>query len=189
MINFLFWNIRGVSRAPNFRRLKYLVHHHSIQLVAICEPKIQAAKIHSIRMRLNMDHAVFNIEGDIWVFYNSSISCSLVGESCQHLSLQISSALFELPIIFSFVHAKCTALERVQLWNSLIVDKLKQSAWFIVGDINVIVSAEEKRGGMPFRPEEGWDFLDFMSQAGIFDVWYSGSSFTWCNNRHGRARI
>nr|XP_027096078.1 uncharacterized protein LOC113715975 [Coffea arabica] len=112
-----------------------------------------------------------------------------ITSSSLHLSLQISSALFELPIIFSFVHAKCTAHERVQLWNSLIVDKPKQSAWFIVGDFNVIVSAEEKKGGMPFRPEEGWDFLDFMSQAGIFYVGYSGSRFTWCNNRHGRVHI
>ena len=123
MIKFMFWNIRGVSRAPNFRRLRYLVKHHSIQLVAICEPKIQVAEIHSIRMRLNMDHSVFSSTGDIWIFYKASIFCRIVGESNQHLSLQIDSAIFAVPIIFSFVRAKCTALQRVELWNSLLVDK------------------------------------------------------------------
>ena len=170
MIKFMFWNIRGVSRAPNFRRLRYLVKHHSIQLVAICEPKIQVAEIHSIRMRLNMDHAIFSSTGDIWIFFKASISCRKVGESNQHLSLQIDSALFAVPIIFSFVHAKCTALQRVELWNSLLADKPTQSAWFLVGDFNVIVSEEEKKGGVPFTPEEGWEFLNYMSQAGIFDV-------------------
>ena len=69
------------------------------------------------------------------------------------------------------------------------MDKPTQSAWFIMVDFNIIVSEEKKRGWVPFRPEKGWDFLDFMSQAGIFYVGYSGSGFTWCNNRHGRACI
>ncbi|XP_027077095.1 uncharacterized protein [Coffea arabica] len=136
-----------------------------------------------------MDHAIFSSTGDIWIFFKASISCRKVGESNQHLSLQIDSALFAVPIIFSFVHAKCTALQRVELWDSLLADKPTQSAWLLVGDFNVIVSEEEKRGGVPFTPEEGWELLNFMSQAGIFDVGYSGSIFTWCNNRYGRARI
>nr|XP_027071629.1 uncharacterized protein LOC113696407 [Coffea arabica] len=140
-------------------------------------------------MRLHMDQAICNSRGDIWVLYKSSILCSLVGESSQHMSLYLSSLLFERPITFSVTHAKCTDTERLELWSSLLVDNPDQSPWLIVGDFNVIVSAEEKRGGLPFRPAEGWDFLDFMSQAGVFDVGYSGSCFTWCNNRHGRARI
>ena len=53
----------------------------------------------------------------------------------------------------------------------------------LVGDFNVIISAEEKRGGFPFRADEGVEFRTFMSMAGVFDAGFSGSPFTWCNNR------
>ena len=31
--------------------------------------------------------------------------------------------------------------------------------------------------------------MSFMEEAEVFDVEFSGASFTWSNNRRGRARI
>ena len=36
---------------------------------------------------------------------------------------------------------------------------------------------------------EGIELLAFMEEAKVFDAGFSRSSFTWCNNRKGRARI
>ena len=36
---------------------------------------------------------------------------------------------------------------------------------------------------------EGSEFLAFMEEAEIFDAGFSRLSYTWCNNRRGRARI
>ncbi|XP_071933257.1 uncharacterized protein [Coffea arabica] len=36
---------------------------------------------------------------------------------------------------------------------------------------------------------EGVEFLVWMEETGAFDMGFSGSSFTWSNNRRGRARI
>ena len=55
MINFLFWNIRGVSHAPNLKRLRKLVKMHSISLVAICEPKTAIVNMDMIRLKVGMD--------------------------------------------------------------------------------------------------------------------------------------
>ena len=107
MINFLFWNIRSISRAPNFRRLKSLIAESSLQLVAICEPKVPVGDIQGIRLKLRMDRCVSNNEGSIWVFYQNSLVCDHVGKSSQHLSLKIHSHIVDGPMIFSFVHAKC----------------------------------------------------------------------------------
>ena len=46
-----------------------------------------------------------------------------------------------------------------------------------------------KERGRPFRVVEASDFVEFMGSAGLFDGGFSGPNFTWCNNRHGRARI
>ncbi|XP_027090440.2 uncharacterized protein [Coffea arabica] len=61
--------------------------------------------------------------------------------------------------------------------------------WLLMGDFNVIAQVEEKRGGLPVRPEEGGELLNFMSSAGVGDAGFTGSRFTWCNNRQERARI
>nr|XP_027109303.1 uncharacterized protein LOC113729178 [Coffea arabica] len=53
----------------------------------------------------------------------------------------------------------------------------------------MVINEGEKRGGLPFRPSEVLDFLNFMSVAGVSDAGFSGSRYTWCNNRSGAARI
>ena len=57
------------------------------------------------------------------------------------------------------------------------------------GDFNVILAPAEKQGGRSFVPTEGLDLMSFMKKAEVFDAGFSGPSFTWCNNRRGRARV
>ena len=53
----------------------------------------------------------------------------------------------------------------------------------------MIIAPIEKKGGRPFGSKEGLELLSFMEEAEVFDVGFSGATFTWCNNRQGRARI
>ncbi|XP_071924868.1 uncharacterized protein [Coffea arabica] len=114
---------------------------------------------------------------------------SCIGESSQHLTIQVRCHLFPTPIHLSCIHAKCTGHERTILWHDLLRDNPGSSPWFLVGDFNMITNGEEKKGGLPSRPSEGVDFLNFMSEAGVVDAGFSGSRYTWCNNRPGPARI
>lgn len=47
------------------------------------------------------------------------------------------------------------------------------------GGINVILGDEEKLGGLPVYPQEYEDFSECMSSCGLYDVNFSGNSFTW----------
>ncbi|XP_027156449.1 uncharacterized protein LOC113757288 [Coffea eugenioides] len=123
------------------------------------------------------------------IFLKNSFQVLLVGNSNQHISLSISHPWLLGPMIFSFVLAMCTIEGRQELWANLLSDKPQALPWCIGGDFNVIVDATEKRGGRPFAMAEGVDFLAFMEEAEVFDAGFSGSSFTWCNNRRGRTRI
>lgn len=53
----------------------------------------------------------------------------------------------------------------------------------------MIMYANEKRGGIPFNINEAEDFINFISDTSLLDVGFSGSPFTWCNNRTTNARI
>ncbi|XP_059290122.1 uncharacterized protein LOC132043675 [Lycium ferocissimum] len=66
-------------------------------------------------------------------------------------------------LLVSVVYAKCARDEREELWEAMVELANQQDLpWIIGGDFNVIVSDEEKQGGLP-------DSL--------------GSKFTWWNGR------
>ena len=112
MIKMLFWNIRGVARPPNLKRLKKLTKLHSIQLVVVVEPKTSVQNFTDIRMKLGMEWGMTNQEGTVWLFYRSMFTCACIGESTQHLTVQVHSHLFPSPTILFGIHANCTAQER-----------------------------------------------------------------------------
>ena len=62
-------------------------------------------------------------------------------------------------------------------------------SWLLTGDLNAILSLEEKRGGRNFGSSSHNDFVDFVQDFGLVDLEYNGNPFTWCNKRNGRNRI
>ena len=89
MINALMWNIRGVSRSPNLRRLIRLVRTHGISVVAIFEPKTNVSRIEDIRRWLAFDSIVVNQSGELWIFFNAPFGVSIMGDSGQHILLSM----------------------------------------------------------------------------------------------------
>ena len=65
MINMLLWNIGGVSKVPNLRRLKNIIRSHGVQFVAISEPKLDVSRVEYIRIRISFDFAIVNVSEDL----------------------------------------------------------------------------------------------------------------------------
>nr|POF23631.1 hypothetical protein CFP56_78907 [Quercus suber] len=61
--------------------------------------------------------------------------------------------------------------------------------WIVIGDLNCIKRANEKRGGRSIL-ESSINYLrDFMAKTGAIDLGFNGPSFTWSNRREGLANI
>lgn len=75
----------------------------------------------------------------------------------------------------SVVHAKCTEIERNELWDSLLRDKTNSAPWVLCGDFNLVVDSSKTHGGRPFSPTKAADFLSFISSSQLFDVGFSSS--------------
>ena len=93
-----------------------------------------------------------------------------------HLSLIVQRPFLPSSVTMSFVHAKCSREERRDLWLNLLPDKPSKSPWCIGGNFNTILAPHEKRGGQPFRVDEGVELLSFMEEAGVFNVEFSGAN-------------
>ncbi|KAH7834369.1 hypothetical protein Vadar_015294 [Vaccinium darrowii] len=61
--------------------------------------------------------------------------------------------------------------------------------WLVWGDMNSIVSPDEKRGGVPLTPGDLRGFNQFINQCHLLDLGFSGFPFTWRNNREGEGYI
>lgn len=58
------------------------------------------------------------------------------------------------------------------------------------GDLNAILSADEKKGGRPFVLSSSvLDFKQFVFYDNLFYAGFSGSKYTWCNNQFGISRV
>ncbi|XP_075076724.1 uncharacterized protein LOC107810356 [Nicotiana tabacum] len=82
----------------------------------------------------------------------------------------------------TFVYAKCSAIERLELRDHLyyLASDMKLP-WFVGGDFNVILHEDEKIGGLPVHPLEYEDFAFCVYSCGLFEQGYKGSPFTWWN--------
>ncbi|CAN1188832.1 Putative ribonuclease H protein At1g65750 [Linum perenne] len=55
--------------------------------------------------------------------------------------------------------------------------------WLILGDFNSILSADDKRGGVPFNRSRHKSFIDTVEVCGLSDLRFDGPRFTWSRNR------
>lgn len=61
--------------------------------------------------------------------------------------------------------------------------------WLVRGDMNSVVSPDEKRGGVPLTPGDLCGFSNFINQCHLLDLGLSGFLYTWRNNREGEGYI
>ncbi|XP_019235622.1 PREDICTED: uncharacterized protein LOC109215952 [Nicotiana attenuata] len=84
----------------------------------------------------------------------------------------------------TFVYAKCSALERLESWDSeYYLASDMEMPWMVGGDFNVVLHEDKKIGGLPMYPLDYEDFAFCINSSGLFDLGYKGSSFTWWNGR------
>lgn len=73
----------------------------------------------------------------------------------------------------------------MQLWDHLLRLALaRDEPWFITGDLNDIMCAEEKDGGLE-RPESSFsDLRNFFSEGDLFDLQHTGDPLSLRGKRN-----
>ena len=61
--------------------------------------------------------------------------------------------------------------------------------WLCVGDYNVILSLDEKKGCLPRPPRPMEEFRQALLHCGLSDLGFIGNIFTWRNGRLRRAFV
>ncbi|KAK4733974.1 hypothetical protein R3W88_008235 [Solanum pinnatisectum] len=136
------------------------------------------------RRRLGMETSIANTNGKIWIFLDTGIQWEILMDREQKITLKLCHQNFGKDFIATFVYAKCDERKRQELWDNLyFLASNMESPWMVGGDFNVIVSEDEKLGGLPVITEECEDFAFCINSCGLCDVGFRGNPYAWWNGR------
>lgn len=180
------WNIRSVKSQQAFHRVQMLHNFHKFSFIGLMEPFQQARHINKYKRRLKMDYAKANCNGKIWLFTNHNITANVLYDSAQQLTVQLEDSNLNFTFVITLVYAKCNADERLRLWEDIYQVAAGMSRpWLLGGDFNVVLSPEEKIGGLPVLEADHEDFDTCISSCDLVESPFKGSPFTWWNGRAG----
>ncbi|XP_019228674.1 PREDICTED: uncharacterized protein LOC109209791 [Nicotiana attenuata] len=165
-------------------RVRNMNKEHNFCVVALMEPFQKKGFINRYRRRLNMETAYANINGQIWLFFDSVVEWELVEDTKQQVTVEVFHHELGQHMMITFVYAKSSAMERLQLWDHLYyLASDMELPWLVGGDFNVVLHKDEKIGGLPVHPPEYENFAFCVNSCGLFEQGYKGSPFTWWNGR------
>ncbi|XP_060202481.1 uncharacterized protein LOC132630915 [Lycium barbarum] len=184
IVKTLFWNIRSVKSQQAFHRVQMLNKHHKFFLIALMEPFQHQRQIQQYRRKLGMPYANSNCNGKIWFFVQHNVEVEVLLDTEQSITVKLNFQDFNKDMVVTMVYAKCSKVERLQLWDSLyLLTTNMTSPWLVGGDFNVIMNEEEKIGGLPVLPQEYEDFAFCLNSCELHEMPFKGSPFTWWNGR------
>ncbi|XP_070041212.1 uncharacterized protein [Nicotiana tomentosiformis] len=157
---------------------------HGFFIVTLMEPFPKPRYIQNYKRKLGMEDAISNVNGKIWLFFDAMVEWELVIDTEQQLTIKVYHQDIGKYIMMTFVYKKCSSLKRLKLWDNLYyLTNDMELPWVVRGDFNIVLSEEEKIGGLHVYPPEYEDFASCVNSCGLFDLGYKGSPFIWWNGR------
>ncbi|XP_035540358.1 uncharacterized protein LOC118344262 [Juglans regia] len=127
-----------------------------------------------------------NQGGKLWVFWNIPNIFEIVLCTTQSVSGWFKWDAHR--VFVTFVYAKCSYVERRELWHDLEEWTVLDQPWLVLGDFNVIRRDSERVGGNPRPFISMLEFNDCIDRCGLLEVSSSGQRMSWCNGHGGVSR-
>ncbi|KAF5445102.1 hypothetical protein F2P56_034180 [Juglans regia] len=124
--------------------------------------------------------------GKLWLFWKDEMQVDVVGSSNQCLTILLTEHRSSL--LLTFVYAKCSPIERRELWEQNQGISSFEVPWIVMGDFNVIRSDAKRVGGRPRLGSSMADFNGCIDGCRLLELRLEGGNFSWCNGHQGLAR-
>lgn len=184
--NIFYWNVRWLGRSR--KRLKLLVNKSKVALIAITEPFVREQHMVNLANFLNLHFFQSNeIEGGkLWIFWKEQDAFEVLSYTSQSiLGWYVSD---NQRILVTFVYAKCTYVERRELWQALTERHTEDYPWVVMGDFNAIRSDSERIGGSPRPLISMSEFNECLNSCGLLEATSNGHTMSLCNGHVGTSR-
>ncbi|XP_061999129.1 uncharacterized protein LOC133716433 [Rosa rugosa] len=185
MDNIIFWNARGAGSDKFSSAIQDLVKMHKVDVLIICEPRVQFAK--AKKLLLNLGFSDFEImesegfSGGIWMLWNKvRVDIDVIDSTFQSITVKVCGVGNQHWLLSGIYASPCNT-SRSTLWPYL--DNLRRQhalLWVLLGDFNELLSYADKIGGAPIRRFGG--FQDWVCRSGVIDMGYQGADYTWATS-------
>ncbi|GJZ68996.1 RNA-directed DNA polymerase, eukaryota, reverse transcriptase zinc-binding domain protein [Tanacetum coccineum] len=153
------WNIRGLNTSDKQKEIRKFISEECLSVCAIMETHIQAKRIQKI--------------GDL-----------IYGSAKQSILCEIRTVMGNKRNFCSIVYAANGGMERRIMWKDFMIYKriMVNDAWFLMGDMNVILFPNEHSAGCSHMTSDMSDFRDCVNNIEVEDIASSGLFYTWIKN-------
>lgn len=189
----LSWNCRGAGSPDTIRYVIRLSCDHKPNILFLMETRVPSVQARRILRRSHFTQLaaveVRGFAGGLWCFWDDqAIRIRVLSFTAQLLNIALITN-DSISNLISLVYASPSASIREQLYK--YVENMAYYVnipWILVGDFNMVLSQEDKRGGRPVgaavdRMQRMIDEYDLIEHA------FSGHRFTWSNGQLGRFLI
>ncbi|KAL4290816.1 hypothetical protein GQ457_14G003450 [Hibiscus cannabinus] len=170
---------------PGFNRsFKLLVKKQKPDMVVVMEPRISGRAVDIFIRKSGFEYSyrveAHGFSGGIWLLWQCSVNVQILAVSNQYIHTLCKMGDDDSSFFATFVYASPNAMRRRSLWGHILaLDPGSEHAWVVGGDLNVIGSHLERRGGSEMRFGVCSLFLEFLFDSGLIDMGYNGPQFTW----------
>ncbi|XP_070050193.1 uncharacterized protein [Nicotiana tomentosiformis] len=141
------------------------------------EPMLRARKIEKYKSMIGYQEYLHNCSNKIWVLWSTDYKINVLDDKEQQVLLQIFQIHGNISFHITIVYAKCDETQRTVLWDELrSTSNNINGHWRLVGDFNVAISSEKMLGGLPYRIQDGIDFLSCLNDCNLQDGGFHGTT-------------
>lgn len=158
------------------------------------ETKIKNANVAATVTRLGYIHCFFfparAHAGGLCVCYKQGITVEPIHIDGNMITIIFYQLPSPHPWMCSFIYGPPYQTPKPAFWKKLtsLIESFP-GPWLGIGDLNEVLTAEEKEGGQPYSSSSSSGLSYVMMQQGLLDLGYNGNEFTWTNKREGPANI
>uniref|UniRef100_A0A803PW73 Reverse transcriptase n=1 Tax=Cannabis sativa TaxID=3483 RepID=A0A803PW73_CANSA len=187
IMNVLSWNCRGLGNQRTFQFLNEIISHKKPNYVFLCETKCKKDRVDWLGRALGFE-GIFVVEanglsGGLAFLWKNKDDGALLGFSQTHIDMQLvlpDGNMWRITGVYGEPIRNC----RDRTWN-LLKNLAGRSTlpWCVIGDLNNVLSQEDKKGGRPYPTSLIQGFQQCLDACGLEDMELLGYPFTWERGR------
>jgi ribonuclease HI/exonuclease III len=197
MMKIVSWNIRGLNGRSKQRILRECIMAEKPEVLLLQETKCRGAEVDTISQRIwrkcsSITTDSTGASGGLAILWNPdkvtiSKAFTTVGTITAHFEVLGTNQAGAI----TNVYGPHSHQDKDKFMQSLELIKTLAATpkWILGGDFNMILTLEEKTGGLKRLEQDSGKFKALIDQLKLVDIENNNDTFTWSNRRSGNQHI